>query len=82
MNSAIGSGKGGEEMLQALQRRRELASAGNRIKRGEAPKIETFASEVTHKGSGEERRDIVKSESGGKREVHEEATEGEGWGRK
>lgn len=70
-------------MLQALQRRRELASAGNRIKRGEAPKIETFASEVTHKGSGGgEERCRVESESGGKREVHEEATEGEGWGRK
>lgn len=40
-------------MLQALQQRcrvrREFASAGNRIKRGEAPKIETFASEVTRK---------------------------------
>lgn len=46
-------------MLQALQRRRrvrrELASAGNRIKRGGAPKIETFASEVTRKEDGDER---------------------------
>lgn len=40
-------------MLQALQQRcrarREFASAGNRIKRGEAPKIETFVSEVARK---------------------------------
>lgn len=49
-------------MLQALQQRckrcrarREFASAGNRIKRGEAPKIETFASEVTRKEVGDKR---------------------------
>lgn len=44
----------GSVLLQALRSRalgeqRGLASAGNRIKRGEAPKIETFASEVTRK---------------------------------
>lgn len=34
---------------RALGAQRGLASAGNRIKRGEAPKIETFAREVTRK---------------------------------
>jgi len=46
-------------MLQGLQQRCrtqcEFASAGNRIKRGEAPKIETFASEVTRKEVGGKR---------------------------
>lgn len=38
--------------VDGLGARRGLASAGNRIKRGEAPKIETFASEVTRKENG------------------------------
>lgn len=53
-------------MLQALQQRcrarREFASAGNRIKRGEAPKIETFVSEVTRKEAEGDKRG-----TGGKR---------------
>lgn len=59
-------------MLQALQQRcrarREFASAGNRIKRGEVPKIETFASEVTRKEVGSKRGASGKGGMAGKTE--------------